>query len=510
VRLLPSLLVGAAALALLGTLAVRAWRFWPYPNDDAFITFRFSRALAEGRGPWFNAGEHVEGYSNPLLMLLVAAWIFLRDASSAALFARLVGVVAGVGAGWFAARLGSAAFEGRGPSGDAASGRLAACAAAGLVAASPAFLVNTLSGLETTLYAALLVAGACWSARGRERRSGAAFALAALTRPEGAAVFAVHWLARLAAESGAEQRRPRLRGLLESGFMVAGVVALQVVLRQVLYDGEWLPNTYYAKAGGFGRTDYWLDIYDGALAPVLGVVGLLAATAGLALDRALARRLLPAFAAGLFAAHLPLLVGPDWMIGARFVVPSLPLLAAACAGAWVALLGRLPLPARAAVAVALPLYSLLSQGAAAGNLRLRLEETRADVAGSHVPLSHFLRARAFKGDALAITDVGLVGFENPDLTVIDISGLTDRAIGKSPGRNLEKRYDPALVLGRRPRWIVFSQECNREAAPPAGLDTEGRIAASPDFAAHYRFSRAFGPPGPGCRRHLYLYERSGG
>jgi len=45
----------------------------PDPCEDAYITFRFSRNLADGYGPVFNPGERVEGYSNPLWMFSLAA-----------------------------------------------------------------------------------------------------------------------------------------------------------------------------------------------------------------------------------------------------------------------------------------------------------------------------------------------------------------------------------------------------------------------------------------------------
>jgi hypothetical protein len=498
--------LAAGAGIVLALLCWQLWRFWPYLNDDAFITFRFSRALADGHGPYFNPGEHVEGYSNPLLMLLVSGWIFLAGPGAAALFAKGIGVASAVVSAAVSAALCRSAFPGQ-------AGRFArllgGVAAGGLVAASPSFAVNSVSGLETPLYAALLAAGVLFSAQERERASAAAFALATLTRPDAAAMFGVHWLARLAVEVAAGRLRERLRPLLESAFAVTAFVGIQLLVRHALYDGEWLPNTYYAKLGGFGRMDYWLDIYDGALAPVFGAGGLLLAAAGLASDRRAAARLLPAFATGLAAAHLPLLTGPDWMIGSRLVIPSLPLLAAACAGGWTALLSRSPLPVWAigAVAAAVPASALLQEPLAA-DLKRQVEEARRDFSGCHAPLARWLSERSQRGEALAITDVGLIGYENPGLTIIDISGLTDRAIGKSPGGFLGKKYDPALVLDRRPRWIALSQGCARNEPPPASMaSTEGRLVASRAFSREYGFVRAFGPPDQ-CQRRLYLYRRS--
>ena len=58
-------------LALLGWMASVSW----FLTDDAFISFRYARNLLEGHGLVFNPGERVEGYSNFLWVLeLAAVW----------------------------------------------------------------------------------------------------------------------------------------------------------------------------------------------------------------------------------------------------------------------------------------------------------------------------------------------------------------------------------------------------------------------------------------------------
>ena len=56
-------------LALLVWLASVSW----FLTDDAFISFRYVRNLLEGHGLVFNPGERVEGYSNFLWVLELAA-----------------------------------------------------------------------------------------------------------------------------------------------------------------------------------------------------------------------------------------------------------------------------------------------------------------------------------------------------------------------------------------------------------------------------------------------------
>src|SRR5262245_14911733 len=56
----------AGAIALLFTAIALKYAFDYHFNavDDAFISFRYARNLANGNGLVFNPGERVEGYTN--------------------------------------------------------------------------------------------------------------------------------------------------------------------------------------------------------------------------------------------------------------------------------------------------------------------------------------------------------------------------------------------------------------------------------------------------------------
>ena len=56
-------------MALLAWLVSLSW----WLTDDAFISFRYARNLLEGHGLVFNPGERVEGYTNFLWVLELAA-----------------------------------------------------------------------------------------------------------------------------------------------------------------------------------------------------------------------------------------------------------------------------------------------------------------------------------------------------------------------------------------------------------------------------------------------------
>ena len=66
-------IAGALFLAAgLAWLVAREMHFATWVDDDAFISFRYARNLAEGNGLVFNTGERVEGYSNFLWTVVMA------------------------------------------------------------------------------------------------------------------------------------------------------------------------------------------------------------------------------------------------------------------------------------------------------------------------------------------------------------------------------------------------------------------------------------------------------
>src|SRR5688572_7367529 len=54
-------------------LVLHSQRYLPFFADDSFISMRYAERLLEGKGLTWNDGERVEGYSNFLWVLAVAA-----------------------------------------------------------------------------------------------------------------------------------------------------------------------------------------------------------------------------------------------------------------------------------------------------------------------------------------------------------------------------------------------------------------------------------------------------
>jgi hypothetical protein len=501
-----------AALAL-GGYALHVASYWHQVNDDAFITFRYNKNLTLGRGPYFNSGEHVEGYTNFSLMLFSAGVIAVLGDDAALPAAKWINALAGVAAliaVWHLGRSVARRIQGMAPAASALGWQSAA-----FVAGSSSFVLNTTTGLETTLFASAIVVGlalahAGWE-HGRWYGAGFAFAFAALTRPEGAAVFGVAFAARLLI--GECRNRAGRRALAFDAAVVGVAVAGHLAFRMWAYDGELVPNTYYAKQGGLqnDRADYYIlrfVIQD--LMVVLWVVALLplALGGGRHTESAdettsrsgpqgagLRRAVLPAFAVACFSIGAVFLTGPDWMLGNRILAPYVPLWGVLVVTGVAAACRSLPRGAT----VALVCSALLVGGSSAWNelraapvLRHWVATRAAGYAHGHAALAAHLRETCAPGATVGLMDVGIVGYRCIDLRILDTSGLTDRFIAKSPGPFLEKRYDPRYVFDQRPAVLVVAGQApflpdgrpDFDRLTPFTL-FEAQLTQHPLFRQHY-------------------------
>ena len=228
-------------MALLGWFSSVAW----FLCDDAFISFRYVRNLLEGHGLVFNPGEYVEGYSNFLWVLeLAAIWALSGTAPEDAAPWLSVAFTAGTIAAmmWWVARLPLLCHRG-----------LVAWMALGFVCASATFAVWTSGGgLETRQFTFFVVLAVVCLSLYRDSRQGLlaaslSLAAAALTRPEGPLLAALcfgWFVIQRMADTGRPNPDWRRLICLAAPFVI--LVCTHFLWRYAYY-GEWLPNTYYAK-----------------------------------------------------------------------------------------------------------------------------------------------------------------------------------------------------------------------------------------------------------------------
>ena len=129
--------------------------------DDAMISMRYARNLAEGHGLVFNPGERVEGYTNFLWVLLAA--VAIKLGLDPLLTTRIVGVACALAVMFFCTR-----FVARSTS----SSPILILLVPLLLAANSAFALWSQAGLETMLFTFLVLVGLGEHALGLDRGKG--------------------------------------------------------------------------------------------------------------------------------------------------------------------------------------------------------------------------------------------------------------------------------------------------------------------------------------------------
>ncbi|HTM57231.1 MAG TPA: hypothetical protein VL123_02325 [Candidatus Udaeobacter sp.] len=311
-------------LALAAAIGLALALMWPlrgYLTDDTFIHLQYARHLALGHGLVFNSGERVYGCTSPLWATLIADGMALH--LDGLKVARALGGMATLASiGLFLQLLRRTLLT------------PVLRAAATVAWASNAWMLRwSLSGMETPLAVALILAGFVAFTEGqqwgsRPVRTGALWALAALTRPE-AVLLLVLWGVFLVVDT---ENRAGLRRLV-FGAMPPIVIYGSWLLFARVYFGTFWPETLEAKAAGgeglaYHAANLWRQIRivgatDGALAALL-IVALLFGGRRLWSRSAPSQRLVP----WVWLLGVPTLyVARGVPVLSRYLLPLLPVLA---------------------------------------------------------------------------------------------------------------------------------------------------------------------------------------
>ncbi len=443
------------AIGCLGLAAAIA-TVWPFTVDDTYITLRYSRNVADGIGPSFNAtGPHAEGYTTFLWMMILAApHVFKVDAVA---FAKALGVVATFATLFVSARW--AAVEARAdrsaaPDDPGHAPRWAAAGTLACLSAVPATAVHAVSGMETALFTLLLTgmfAEAAGQVRGSPKpslRLALLGLLSGLTRPEGNLAA----LVVLAGTAGLVSRARRRRLVREALLVwVLPLFAYEVWRRA--YYGLLFPLPFYVKLASPGRLPGWPDVRGWLASPLLHFSLLLVPI----LVRP-PRSLWPALSAT--AALAVFFVLPQHQMGYdhRYLAPLDPtvavlagvglarVLARTARWPWVARLGATSAAIVVSVALEIESAPAILHGEAAYGEGL----TRA-----HEGFGRDLFALGLPGARLAISDAGAVPYFSRWWT-LDLIGLNDPRIATTGC------HDPKGLLDARPDVVVlFSQDGER-------------------------------------------------
>ncbi len=230
--------------ALIGAVAV-AVRLLAGPRtiDDAYITFRYARNLAEGLGFVYNPGQPVLGTTTPLYTLLMAlSWgIGFHDLPLVAL---LLNAVADAGTALLLYGLGRRLAE----------SRLVATGVGLAWAISPMSVTFAIGGMETSVVILFLVASFSAYLAGRSRPAAALMALAILTRPDAliaAGLLGADMIVRPWAAAGGSRPANLLRRLPWAEGAILGAILAPWLLFATCYFGSPLPQSVQAKVNAY-------------------------------------------------------------------------------------------------------------------------------------------------------------------------------------------------------------------------------------------------------------------
>jgi arabinofuranosyltransferase len=372
---------------LVACAALLVWHSLQYDfvTDDAYISFVFSRNLAEHGELSFNLGDPVEGYTNFLWTFLLG--VLMKVGIAPELSSRVLGTAAAIGTLVLAYRL-TARLLRRDP-----APRPAAWAYLPplLLALSSGYACWSSGGLETQLFTLLVTlaidAYAASTTPGdghRLRAMGIFLALAAMTRPEGLLVAAVLGAHRLVLNAAVHRRivpdRHELSALAAFLLLWAPWFAWRF-----WYYGWPFPNTYYVKAAGaLADPKLGQQIWDNGwyylgrwLAQTRLVYAFPVVIAGLVIARPRSERFAYGTAATLLAAVYLVYtasVGGDFMGLHRFIMPVFVIAAVGLALGLELVTRRLPPTAHRVVA---PLLAVVvTAGFAFTQLRLTHDSLR--------------------------------------------------------------------------------------------------------------------------------------
>lgn len=431
-------------------------------DEDAYISFRYAENFLNGDGLVFNAGAApVEGITNLLwtLILAASAWITglelpILSLALGALCATLVLILA---YHWCRTELEIIGIS-------RTNAAYAALTAPALLVLAPGFTLYSVSGLETSPFTLLVTCGLYALSRAGSVRwcavAGALLGTAALTRPDGALILALGLFA--CALCG--KRRTRGAG----AYILVGFGMLTMAtLWRFWYYGSLVPNTFFAKAGGFEVMQRWGWPYlTEAIYSYWFQLAFLLVLGAALLNREFLRRnfvtlaLFPAWCAYV------VYVGGDYMPAGRFFVPILPALYVLAVTGGVAIgratheLSRFPRQTKLLI-VGLPLVVLTSALAfqAPGTLRAELDHRAEEERWVAYRKAAVRWLDSQGGDPLvAANAVGILGYYS-DAHMLDMLGLNDSHIAhfgsrdpeSSPGHQIG---DGRYVLAQRPDYII--------------------------------------------------------
>lgn len=442
-------------------LLVQVIYYWPQTIDDSYITFRFARNLIEGHGFAYNPhGEAVEGFTNPSWLLLSAASIWLRI--DPMLTTKLIGTLCSLALLVMLNRA-SAWVRDREDAWN--------CCAPLIAVANPTLAFWSVQGMETPLNT--LCVFATWIAfflllKNKRDRAGIIFPLlvwaSVFNRIDALWFFLGLPVLALAAafyRSVSQSWKPLL---IQCAVAAAGLLLFEFV-RLSLF-GDFLPNTLYAKtdvpfAGERAVAQLTAFYFQFGLPTESGIpwgkllwMNIVLLSLGFVLFWAKWEVKILIFIPLLLQAFFMFFSNGDWMPNLRFFQVSVPFIALAASiafshlaerlnGVWrkgiftlgvILLLGCSIYHQQKINVVYIfskdPLWFPREKGwVKPSELHAKLHQGWALALA---PISLELAKEIPDGSSVLMSDIGLPGWLMPEVSIVDVDGLTNRDLAFAP------------------------------------------------------------------------------
>jgi len=225
-------------LLLFSIYIFNAYILWVNLIDDAYISLRYARNFADGKGMVYNPGEQVEGYTN-FLWVIIEVFIFKLGGDAAAGI-QILGFLVGL-ATWFLILHWSNKWHG--------SESFLVLVPLAYMSVTGYFIGYSLSGLETNFYGFLMLSGAYFITQ-KPQPTGAilstfCFLGASFTRPEGLLFSMLFFLI----QGYLVLYRHLKFKILIINLFVFFIPFIIYTYWRVAYFGSILPNTFYVRVG---------------------------------------------------------------------------------------------------------------------------------------------------------------------------------------------------------------------------------------------------------------------
>jgi len=540
---------------LLGALIFGAfcWHAINFTWDDPFISFRYADNLASGKGLVFNEGQHVEGYSN-LLWVLISAFLGLLGLGKYNLGLLIATKILGVMFAIFSFVLIVKAYrrihpipKGIGAQTPDPTASYYALIPLLLMLTNIYYAVWAVGALETTFFSFLvLVANILLfadidsgtatmetnSTRGHPRFivwrpiiPGFVFFLVAITRADGFIIFASAFIGLLFMYFTRLIKWKYILYLTLS-FMVPS--ALVLILR-IMYYGDIFPNTYYLKAGFSIEHIYWglVDLRHAIFD--IDKNGIPYSLFGTSIPFLLIfvpfffketwrnpKIMAIGFQAGIYLIYI-VYKGLDWMGMFRFFIHIFPLFVL-LASVGFAMLVKISIKGngkgeiyRQKVGTYFIIFVFIcSISGAYKYFTPRIDHFISGFVKFPPPLMieyHYnmgiwLRDNYKQGELVAIGDAGAIPYLSK-ATIVDMMGIMDRHIARLSAGQYYQKFDADYIFSTKPDWILIMGYITDGGAKFKNLSFlvpyGETVYEHPDFKTYYRLAHQEG--------ELLLYRR---